>query len=100
VREQCLAPAGGTTFCEFKGPARYFDVVVGERRAERAAWCYPDPTPAYRPIAGYLCFYASPMDFCYVGDERVAAQAGDFYGGWITSDIVGPFKGEAGTWGW
>ncbi len=92
--------AGRQTLCEWKGRAGYFDVVVGERRAPAAAWAYADPTPAFRAIAGYVAFYAGKMDACTVGDEQVCPQAGSFYGGWITSKIVGPFKGEAGTGHW
>jgi uncharacterized protein (DUF427 family) len=100
VREEHLEPVAGRTLCEFKGEAKYFDVVVGDRRAERAAWCYPSPSPRYGEIAGCYCFYPSKMDACYVGDERAAPQEGDFYGGWISSGIVGPFKGGTGTMGW
>jgi uncharacterized protein (DUF427 family) len=95
-----VVPARGSSFCEFKGRAAYYDVVLDGRRSERAAWAYPVPSRAFAPIAHHLAFYASRVDACYVGDERVAAQAGDFYGGWVTRDIVGPFKGEAGTGGW
>ncbi len=95
-----LVPARGTSVCEWKGVASYFDVVSGDRIAKRAAWCYPNPTPAFAPMAGYLSFYAHQMDACFVDDEQVQAQEGDFYGGWITSQVVGPFKGAAGTWGW
>jgi uncharacterized protein (DUF427 family) len=100
VRTDLLEPAVGTTFCEFKGEASYFAVVVGDRVARKAAWTYEDPAPGYEELAGMLCFYASRVDACYVGDEEVEPQEGDFYGGWITSDIVGPFKGGAGTRGW
>ncbi len=100
VREACLEPAPGRSFCEWKGVASYFDVVAGGRRAERAAWAYPRPTAAFRDIAGHVAFYAGPMDACYVGDEKVRPQPGRFYGGWITRDIVGPFKGEPGSEGW
>lgn len=95
-----LVPAEGSSFCEFKGRARYFDYVAGARRIERIAWAYPQPSRAFAAIANYLAFYASRVDACYVDDERVRAQDGDFYGGWITSEIVGPFKGAPGTWGW
>jgi uncharacterized protein (DUF427 family) len=88
------------SFCEWKGQAAYFDLKVGDRERKGAAWIYRDPSPAFTPIDGYLAFYASKVDACYVGDEQVQAQEGDFYGGWITSKIVGPFKGGAGTWGW
>lgn len=88
------------SFCEWKGKASYYDLKVGDRESKGAAWTYRDPSPAFRTIDGYLAFYASKVDTCYVGDEQVQAQEGDFYGGWITAKIVGPFKGGAGTWGW
>lgn len=100
VRMDLLRPSPGTTLCEWKGLARYWSVHVGDRVAPRAAWSYPDPDPAYRHIQDYLAFYPSKMDACIVGEEPVRAQAGDFYGGWITAEIVGPFKGEPGTEGW
>ena len=100
VRAEFLKAAGGSSFCEFKGVASYWTIVAGGRRSERAAWSYARPSAAFAPIAGHLAFYASRVDECYVGDERVQAQAGDFYGGWVTSAIVGPFKGGAGTMGW
>jgi len=95
-----LRPAGGRSLCEWKGAARYWDVESGERREERAAWSYPDPVPRYAALRDHLCFYPSRMDACWLGDERVAAQAGDFYGGWVTAELVGPFKGGPGTLGW
>ena len=95
-----LTPAPGSSFCEWKGRAVYFDLRVGERHVDRAAWAYPDPTPRFASIKDHLAFYPSKMDACFVDDERAEAQAGDFYGGWITSRIVGPFKGAPGTWGW
>jgi uncharacterized protein (DUF427 family) len=88
------------SFCEFKGSAHYFDLVTPERRSPAAAWAYASPSPAFVPLAHYLAFYVSRVDACYVDDELVLPQAGDFYGGWITRDVVGPFKGGAGTWGW
>jgi uncharacterized protein (DUF427 family) len=88
------------TICEFKGGAQYWTIQVGDRSAENAAWCYPDPTPEFTAIQGYVALYPGKMDACYVDDEQVQAQEGDFYGGWITSEIVGPFKGGSGTWGW
>jgi len=100
VRTDLLVAVRGRTFCEFKGQAKYFDVAVGDRRAERAVWTYPDPTVAFVDIQDCYSFYPSKMDACWVDGERVQPQAGDFYGGWITSKIVGPFKGGAGTWGW
>jgi uncharacterized protein (DUF427 family) len=100
VNYDLLQPVSGTTFCEWKGSARYFDLVVGERRAPRVAWCYPDPVPAFAPIKDYLAFYAEPLEACYVNGERVQPQPGNFYGGWITSWIEGPFKGIPGSMGW
>jgi uncharacterized protein (DUF427 family) len=93
----------GTTqgsFCEWKGRAIYYAVVVGNKQASNAAWAYPSPTPSFAAIKNYLAFYAHMMDACYVDGEQVQPQPGNFYGGWITSNIVGPFKGEPGTWGW
>ncbi|GAC1314027.1 MAG: DUF427 domain-containing protein [Vulcanimicrobiaceae bacterium] len=90
----------GSSFCEFKGNARYFDYVYGTRRIERVAWAYPHPSRAFLGLAHHLAFYAARVDACFVDGERVAAQDGDFYGGWITTDIVGPFKGASGTRGW
>ncbi len=95
-----LVAASGGSFCEFKGRAVYYDLALGERRSAHAAWAYPQPARAFAPMAGYVAFYASRVDACYVDDERVAAQDGDFYGGWITHDVVGPFKGAPGTKGW
>ena len=100
VRQDFLMPGSGRSFCEFKGMARYWSLQVGDRQSENAAWSYPDPSPVFADIAGCLAFYASRVDECWVGDERVAAQPGDFYGGWITSRVVGPFKGARGTLGW
>lgn len=100
VRMDLLQPAAGRSFCEFKGWAQYWTIAIGGRSAPAAAWSYPDPTPAFAALAGHLAFYASRVDACFVGDERVQPQAGDFYGGWITSRIVGPFKGGPGTAGW
>ena len=95
-----LGPPRRAGICEWKGRAALFDVEAGGRRAEGAAWAYPDPTPGFRAIAGYVAFYAGPMEACFVGDERVVPQPGGFYGGWITAGIRGPFKGGPGTMGW
>ena len=95
-----LVRATGTSFCEFKGRAIYYDLVSGVQRVPRAAWAYPVPSRAFAALAHHIAFYASEEVACYVGDERVLAQPGDFYGGWITHDIVGPFKGSPGTSGW
>jgi uncharacterized protein (DUF427 family) len=100
VDDKYLRAASGSSFCEFKGHARYWSIDVDGRLADRAAWSYPDPAAAFRDIREHLAFYVSRVDECWVGDERVIAQEGDFYGGWITSSIVGPFKGGAGTRGW
>lgn len=99
VRMELLEPTERQSWCEWKGTARYFN-VVGERRIANAAWAYPSPTRAFETIRDHLAFYPHLMDACYVGEEQVQAQAGGFYGGWITSNIVGPFKGEPGTRGW
>lgn len=88
------------TFCEFKGAATYYTITVGDKQETNVAWSYDSPTPDFKPITGYIAVYPGRMDACYVDDEQVKAQEGDFYGGWITSDIVGPFKGGPGTWGW
>ncbi len=95
-----LIPVSGSSFCEWKGEAIYYDIRVGDKTAFRAAWGYLNPNNAYPQLKNTISVYAYHMDACYVGDEKVQAQEGDFYGGWITSDIVGPFKGAPGTWGW
>lgn len=89
-----------STFCEFKGQASYYNIQLESLLITNAAWVYENPNKAYKAIRGYLCFYANKVDACYVDDEQVQAQEGDFYGGWITKDIVGPFKGGIGTSGW
>lgn len=89
-----------TSLCEWKGQAQYYDVVVDGHVAKAAAWSYPRPTSRFAPLSECLAFYPSRMDSCWVDDEQVQPQQGDFYGGWVTSDIVGPFKGGPGTWGW
>ncbi len=95
-----LEPVEGTTHCEFKGAAAYFDVVAGAARSLRGAWTYPSPVRGYEDLSTRAAIYPSQMDSCSVDGEQVQAQEGDFYGGWITSAVVGPFKGAAGTWGW
>jgi uncharacterized protein (DUF427 family) len=103
-REECrtdlLVPAGSPTWCEWKGEATYYSLRVGDQEARRAVWTYADPAPAFTSIKDHLAFYPHLMDACYVDGERVQSQRGGFYGGWITKDIVGPFKGESGTHGW
>ncbi len=89
------------SFCEFKGVASYWSLVSGGAATiEDVAWSYASPSPAYAALKGHLAFYANKVDECWVGAERVVPQPGDFYGGWITSDVKGPFKGAPGTLGW
>jgi uncharacterized protein (DUF427 family) len=95
-----LEPVTGASFCEWKGRARYFTVHGGRRTATAAAWAYDEPSPAFARLTGHVAFYAGRMDACYVDGEQATPQPGDFYGGWITRDIVGPFKGEPGSRGW
>lgn len=100
IRPGVLTRTRRNSFCEWKGQADYFTVTVGDRSVADVAWGYPDPTPDFAPIANHVAFYAGPMDACYVDGEEVTPQPGGFYGGWISSDVVGPFKGEPGTFGW
>jgi uncharacterized protein (DUF427 family) len=95
-----LRPSRRRTFCEFKGEAAYHDVAVGDVVARDAAWEYPHPARGYEPLAGHIAFYPARMEACYLDDELVQAQDGDFYGGWITAEIEGPFKGGPGTRLW
>jgi uncharacterized protein (DUF427 family) len=95
-----LVPVEGQTVCEWKGVASYFDVVAGGRRAPRAAWTYPDPVGAFAALAGHVAVMPGLVDGCFVDGERVRPQEGGFYGGWVTSRVVGPFKGAPGTWTW
>ena len=90
---------GQQTICEWKGPASYWHVRSGDRRAENAAWSYPDPFPGYEEIRDYLAFYPALVD-CFVGDIQATPQPGGFYGGWVTPEIVGPLKGEPGSERW
>jgi uncharacterized protein (DUF427 family) len=94
VHMEYLSPSPRRTICEWKGQASYYTVTVGEQQASDAAWSYETPVPSFNAIKGHITFYPGRMDACYVDDERVQAQEGNFYGGWITSDIVGPFKGD------
>ncbi len=100
IRMECLRPSAATSYCEWKGRTSYYDAVTEDRTEERAAWFYPSPTGYFRDVKDHVAFYPSKMDACWVGGEKVEAQEGDFYGGWITANIVGPFKGAPGTWGW
>lgn len=95
-----LRPAAGSSWCEFKGRAAYFDLVAGDRVASRAAWHYPQPTPGYVDLLGHVALMPAAVDACYVDGERVQPQEGSFYGGWITAKVAGPFKGAPGTLGW
>ena len=88
------------SFCEFKGSASYWNLLTAGGVVRDVAWSYARPSRAFEAMAGYLAFYANRVDECWVDDERVIPQEGDFYGGWITGDVVGPFKGGTGTWGW
>jgi uncharacterized protein (DUF427 family) len=100
VREDLLVASPTTSICEYKGLATYASLILGERRIADVAWRYLDPRPGFEAIRGAYAFYASRVDEAWVGDEPVTPQAGDFYGGWITPRIVGPFKGDNGTRGW
>lgn len=95
-----LRPVPGTTFCEWKGIARYFDVIAGGVTAPRAAWCYDRPTAPFAPLAGFFAFYAGRMEEAWVGDLKVQPQPGDFYGGWVTANLDGHIKGAPGTRHW
>ncbi len=99
-RPGSLEPADGGSFCEWKGLARYWTVVGADRREEAAAWSYPDPTPAFAPLRDHVAVYCARTDRCTVGGEVATPQPGGFYGGWVTSTVVGPFKGVPGSWGW
>ncbi len=100
VRMDLMRQTVHGSFCEWKGHAHYFSLNIAGREIENVAWSYKSPTERFAAIAGFLAFYPSRVDACFVDDERVTAQDGDFYGGWITSKIVGPFKGAPGTLGW
>jgi uncharacterized protein (DUF427 family) len=95
-----LSRTSSSSFCEFKGRASYYTLAVGGRESIDAAWTYLDPAGGYETLAGMVAFYPGRVDACFVGEELVNPQAGDFYGGWITSNLVGPFKGGPGTTGW
>ncbi|MFY0405842.1 DUF427 domain-containing protein [Solicola sp. PLA-1-18] len=95
-----LRAVDGTSFCEWKGAAAYFDVATPARTVPRAAWTYPSPSARFTDLVDHVALYPGRMDRCTVDGEEVQAQEGDFYGGWITSRVTGPFKGAPGTWGW
>lgn len=100
IQMQYLVSSPGQSFCEWKGTAKYYSIVFPEQQIPNCAWYYPNPTPAFTAIKDYIAFYPSLMDACYVDGEKVTPQPGGFYGGWITKNIVGPFKGGPGTWGY
>lgn len=100
VREDLLAPAPGTTYCEWKGVAHYRTVRAGGATAHRAAWSYPDPTPPFAALKDHVAFYPARVDRCTVDGDRAEPQPGAFYGGWVTPEISGPVKGAPGTEGW
>ena len=100
VLASALVPVSRETFCEWKGRAVYFDLVVNGRRARNAAWAYPAPTARFDPIKDHLAFYATSVDGAWVGDMKVQPQPGDFYGGWVTPNLTGKIKGSAGTLHW
>ena len=88
-----------SSYCEWKGRAVYYSLEVNGKKAKNTAWSYPDPTSGFNTIKNHLAFYAEPMDACFVGEEQVQPQPGNFYGGWITKNIIGPFKGgPSSTW--
>ena len=95
-----LRPSSQTSFCEWKGRAIYFDLVVGGEVFADVAWSYPAPSPAFEALRDHVAFYAAPFDGCFIGGERVMPQPGGFYGGWITADLAGPFKGVPGSRFW
>lgn len=100
VRQDLLSASPQSSFCEFKGSARYYTLTVGDWVVPDAGWFYPDPSPGYESIRDQVAFYPGRVDECTVDGEPVLPQAGGFYGGWITSEVDGPFKGEPGTRGW
>ena len=100
INSDYLEDSEWITSCEFKGLGSYYHVKAGNKKIENAAWFYDNPTPAFATIKGYPAFYANKMDRCLVDGIQVKPQPGEFYGGWITPDIVGPFKGGPGSGGW
>jgi uncharacterized protein (DUF427 family) len=100
IQMQYLQRVPGQSFCEWKGVAHYYSITVGEKTLHKVAWYYPEPTETFFDLKNYVAFYAQPMDACLVDGEAVTPQPGGFYGGWITADVVGPFKGEPGSFGW
>ncbi len=99
IAPDCLEPAAGASHCEWKGRAAYGTVVAAGRRLERVAWWYPEPAPAFDALRGHVAFYPGLLD-CSVDGQRVLPQPGRFYAGWVTAEVLGPFKGGPGTEGW
>ncbi len=101
--EDCLRdafiPAAGSSHCEWKGSAQYWTITAGGVRLPRAAWSYEDPARPFSALRGHVAIYATHAE-CLVDGERVRPQDGGFYGGWVTDDIAGPWKGATGTGGW
>ncbi len=95
-----LVPAAGQSHCEWKGTARYADVVSGGVTAWRAAWFYATPAQRFKALAGYYAFYAALMEECRVDGMQAVPQPGSFYGGWVTPNLDGIPKGAPGTEGW
>lgn len=100
IKMNYLTPAENHSFCEWKGEANYYHLTVADKTVRYACWYYPAPIPKLAELKNYMAFYAGKMDACYIDDELVTPQPGKFYGGWITKNIVGPFKGEEGSEGW
>jgi uncharacterized protein (DUF427 family) len=100
VKMQYFRTSKKSSYCEWKGKAKYLSVTVGGRTADNCAWYYPSPVKEFEDIKNFLAFYPQMMDACYVNGEQVISQDGDFYGGWITSNIIGPIKGAPGTLSW
>jgi len=100
IAPDILRRAAGSSFCEWKGSAAYWDVVIGDIVLSRVGWSYADPTPGFATLRDHIAFYAGPFDRCTVDGEAVVPQPGNFYGGWITSALAGPFKGVPGSLGW
>ena len=100
IADGVMRAAEGSSFCEWKGTARYWDVVVGDFVLENVGWSYPNPTPEFSMLRDFVAFYAAPFDSVTVDGEQVVPQPGGFYGGWITSKVAGPFKGVPGSRTW
>ena len=101
IRQDLLAESDArSSWCEFKGAARYLDAIVDGRRFIAVGWCYPNPAPGYEALRDHFAFYPGRVEVAWLDDERVHAQESNFYGGWITSELIGPFKGPRGTLGW